>query len=195
MVVSLLSSITWITYGNAHYAGPIKSITVYTIGREVDLPKSSHAHSTNKPSAKPSIPIANVQNNGATTTDLEVGKTANLYSESLPTLNWSVHAPAGQLSSPNKLRRKKVNGLEMLNQGRETEFTDTQLSDITNESWTGSEGSYESDDGESTEEEDRKRIPSQTYLSEHGRQTQPSPPSIPSRNAQNSNRPPVTHPS
>lgn len=33
-----ISVVTWITYGQSNYAGPVKSITVWTVGQEVELP-------------------------------------------------------------------------------------------------------------------------------------------------------------
>jgi hypothetical protein len=89
--VLFLSSLTWIFYGNSHYAGPIKSITVYTIGREVELPKLTSTSSTNRQtphSGKPSEPRGfNGVSGPNATTEIEIGKTANLYSESLRTLD------------------------------------------------------------------------------------------------------------
>ncbi|GAA5878717.1 hypothetical protein JCM3774_000484 [Rhodotorula dairenensis] len=41
--VLLLSSISWVVYGNRNYAGPIKTMTRWTIGAEVDLPSTSSA--------------------------------------------------------------------------------------------------------------------------------------------------------
>ncbi|POY75992.1 hypothetical protein BMF94_1077 [Rhodotorula taiwanensis] len=39
--VLVLSSMTWVVYGNRRYAGPIKTMTRWTIGAEVDLPPTS----------------------------------------------------------------------------------------------------------------------------------------------------------
>lgn len=87
--VLLLSSITWIFYGNSHYAGPIKSITVYTIGREVELPKLASTLSTNRHtphSGRPTEPhVGRAFSRSAATTGIEIGKTANLFSDSLAT--------------------------------------------------------------------------------------------------------------
>lgn len=79
----LLATITWVVYGNSHYAGPIKSITVYTIGREVELPTASYQQSTNRqtPNGATATPFAQNEN------EAEIGKTANLYSASLATVD------------------------------------------------------------------------------------------------------------
>ncbi|KAH9444807.1 hypothetical protein MJO28_013162 [Puccinia striiformis f. sp. tritici] len=39
LVFTLASSIGWITYGSSRYIGPIKSITFWTTGQEVDFPR------------------------------------------------------------------------------------------------------------------------------------------------------------
>lgn len=99
-MVALLSALTWILYGNGHYAGPIKSITVYTIGREIELPKTGYGHSSHKyatpGSAKPAAAAAAIAltpskggDGHGMTTSMGVGKTANLYSASLLTSDWT----------------------------------------------------------------------------------------------------------
>lgn len=136
VVVAILSSLTWVIYGNSHYAGPIKSITVYTVGHEVELPKtrshpSSNRHATPN-SAKPSTPVGI----GLSTTQLEVGKTANLYSESLPSFDWRQRAAAPNASQ---------SGFTEASSAFETDYTGT---DFTNTQATGMTESVISLDGE-----------------------------------------------
>ncbi|GAA97304.1 uncharacterized protein L969DRAFT_14610 [Mixia osmundae IAM 14324] len=67
--VLILATLTWIVYGNSHYAGPIKSVTFWTTGgQEVALPKSA-IHSTSLPGA------------GITSTEVH-GKTAHVFDTS-----------------------------------------------------------------------------------------------------------------
>ena len=82
--VALLATLSWVLYGNSHYAGPIKSITVYTIGREVELPTASYSQSTNRPTPNGVTPTPNFAQNES---EAEIGKTANLYSASLATFD------------------------------------------------------------------------------------------------------------
>jgi hypothetical protein len=35
----LISVVFWFLYGRSHYAGPIKSLTTWTLGYEVEIPK------------------------------------------------------------------------------------------------------------------------------------------------------------
>ncbi|PLW25645.1 hypothetical protein PCANC_28141 [Puccinia coronata f. sp. avenae] len=42
LVFTLASSIGWITYGSSRYIGPIKSITFWTTGQEVDFPRPQY---------------------------------------------------------------------------------------------------------------------------------------------------------
>ncbi|GAA6056973.1 hypothetical protein JCM3770_001993 [Rhodotorula araucariae] len=56
--VLLLSSLAWILYGNAHYAGPIKTTTRWTIGAEVDLPGGGRAKSAKRSRRKSAAAVA-----------------------------------------------------------------------------------------------------------------------------------------
>ncbi|MBW0481071.1 hypothetical protein O181_020786 [Austropuccinia psidii MF-1] len=38
-VIITLSVMAWYLYGRSHYAGPVKSLTIWTVGHEVELPK------------------------------------------------------------------------------------------------------------------------------------------------------------
>lgn len=164
VLVALLSAITWIMYGNAHYAGPIKNITVYTIGREVTLPKSSHSNSTNKPSAKPSTPNSNPQNGtsevvgrrGQTTTDFEPGKTANIFSESIASIEWGQNpAHNGHSHFTSTFGGGGVGDDSQLRTDM-TGVTDTQATGMSeDESWSGSEGDeYTGSESETGSEEE-----------------------------------------
>ncbi|EHS64699.1 uncharacterized protein PGTG_22335 [Puccinia graminis f. sp. tritici CRL 75-36-700-3] len=62
-LVALLAAVSWFLYGRAHYVGPIKSITVWTTGQEVELPRAG---------------------NSIASTEEGVGRRANIYEESIP---------------------------------------------------------------------------------------------------------------
>lgn len=156
LAVFMLSTLTWVLYGNSHYAGPIKSTLVYTIGREVDLPTSQHTPSTQRPSnktpRKASSPLGlngsntnPFENNGATTTDFEIGKTAGFYSESIATANWS---------------RAQEDGTGARSFGPDdSRATETQGTDMTGESYSGSSEEEDDDDYESDDEDDVRSQP------------------------------------
>lgn len=38
-----ISLVFWFLYGRSHYAGPIKSLTTWTLGYEVEIPKQAQA--------------------------------------------------------------------------------------------------------------------------------------------------------
>ncbi|GAA5984441.1 hypothetical protein JCM10908_003347 [Rhodotorula pacifica] len=71
--VLLLSSISWVVYGNRHYAGPIKTMTRWTIGAEVDLPSTSSAGGGVKKSTAA---------NGHATTTAHLGRSAHVWATS-----------------------------------------------------------------------------------------------------------------
>lgn len=152
----LLSSLTWIFYGNSHYAGPIKSITVYTIGREVELPKLTSTGSANRHTphgARPSSPRGlNGFHDPSATTGVEIGKTANLYSESLRTMDFN--APPETTDISNELVTQSWRSTEGASRTghTHTEVTETQMTDYTDYtsdgSYTDSESHSDSDSGE-----------------------------------------------
>ncbi|SCV69196.1 BQ2448_2216 [Microbotryum intermedium] len=49
VIVFLLATLAWVFYGNAHYAGPIKTTTKWTIGAEIELPRSATTYKTPTP--------------------------------------------------------------------------------------------------------------------------------------------------
>lgn len=130
VAVILASSLTWVLYGNSHYAGPIKSITVYTIGREVELPKSTHQTTTNRqtpnsgrPTATPVGVASPGLGVGGATTGVDFGKTANLYSESLVTIEHDQIHDQRQMETWDS-------------RGGISEFTDTQMTGRTDDSYS-----------------------------------------------------------
>lgn len=148
--VLLLSSLTWIFYGNSHYAGPIKSITVYTIGREVELPKLGPSLSTNRHTPNSGRP-SDLQglrgfSGPSATTGVEIGKTANLFSDSLPTVDLGRPLETVDISSGLVTRSWRSNELEGTPEGVGVAATDTQMTDYTEYS---TEGSYTDSEGES----------------------------------------------
>ncbi|KNZ59201.1 hypothetical protein VP01_1785g3 [Puccinia sorghi] len=66
-LVALMAIISWFLYGRAHYVGPIKSITVWTTGQEVELPRAGEGMVSNP-----------------TSTEEAVGRRANVFEESIP---------------------------------------------------------------------------------------------------------------
>jgi len=83
--VYLLSSLAWVVYGNARYAGPIKTTTRWTIGAEVDLRSGSQGgqgtgRSRKKSSAQQQQ--APVRTMGQSTTSEEHGRSAHVWATS-----------------------------------------------------------------------------------------------------------------
>jgi hypothetical protein len=66
-LVALMAIISWFLYGQTHYVGPIKSITVWTTGQEVELPRAGEGIVSNP-----------------TSTEEAVGRRANIFEESIP---------------------------------------------------------------------------------------------------------------
>ncbi|KAI7962709.1 hypothetical protein MJO28_000803 [Puccinia striiformis f. sp. tritici] len=66
-LVALLATVSWFLYGRAHYVGPIKSITVWTTGQEVELPRAGDGIISNP-----------------TSTEEAVGRRANIFEDSIP---------------------------------------------------------------------------------------------------------------
>ncbi|GAA5963162.1 hypothetical protein JCM8115_001040 [Rhodotorula mucilaginosa] len=73
--VLLLSSISWVVYGNRNYAGPIKTMTRWTIGAEVDLPSTSSAGGAG--GVKKSTAV-----NGQASTTAHLGRSAHVWATS-----------------------------------------------------------------------------------------------------------------
>ena len=153
MVVVLLSTLTWVLFGNSHYAGPIKSITVYTIGREVELPKTTYATSThNRATPGSGQPQTPVEGNGLTTTEFEIGKTANLYSESIASCDVGHRSRAAPDGSSRRPRPPPTDtALSAATGATNSAFTDTQMTGMT------SDGSYTDSSGEGDSEEESLR--------------------------------------
>lgn len=90
----VLSTLSWIVYGNAHYAGPIRSITVWTTGHEVGLPSASGSSKkgSRKTGSLNGHPLAAAAGGGGggggvkeKTTSLAKGETAAVFEGSMPT--------------------------------------------------------------------------------------------------------------
>lgn len=114
---------------------------VYAIGREVDLPKFTASHSTHKATPGSGKPVGTpgyLDSPGVHTTEVEIGKTANLYSESLATFE---HYPRTYESNATQLRTGDSYGTET----GWTGVTDTQMTGMTETSWSGSEEDEEAE--------------------------------------------------
>ncbi|KAL8292658.1 hypothetical protein RQP46_001270 [Phenoliferia psychrophenolica] len=81
--VLLLSTLSWVFYGNARYAGPIKTTTRWTIGAEVELPASSTFKTKSLPDE---------------TTSAANGRSAHVFS-SFPTLTTNAFSTQGDYTS------------------------------------------------------------------------------------------------
>ncbi|WAQ81359.1 hypothetical protein PtA15_1A699 [Puccinia triticina] len=93
-LVALLAAVSWFLYGRAHYVGPIKSITVWTTGQEVELPRAGNCAISNP-----------------TSTEEAVGRRANIYEESIPMQATSGSLPRGEnltSASPSTSRINSV---------------------------------------------------------------------------------------
>ncbi|MBW0473251.1 hypothetical protein O181_012966 [Austropuccinia psidii MF-1] len=66
-LVAVMASISWFLYGRCHYVGPIKSITVWTTGQEVELPRAQSGVGSDPSSAEEAA-----------------ARRANVYEESIP---------------------------------------------------------------------------------------------------------------
>lgn len=154
VVVVLLSTLTWVLFGNSHYAGPIKSITVYTIGREVELPKTTYAISThNRATPGSGQPQTPIEGNGLTTTEFEIGKTANLYSESIASCDVARRSRAAPDGPAHRTRpRPTGTGLSAATGATDSAFTDAQMTDST------SDGSYTDSSGDSDTDDESARV-------------------------------------
>lgn len=83
VVATVLASLSWVFYGNSHYAGPIKSITLWTTGREVGLPRAK-SRATRKTKTDENDPTSDVVMDKTTT--MGKGATAAIFEGSLPTV-------------------------------------------------------------------------------------------------------------
>ncbi|SCZ97268.1 BZ3500_MvSof-1268-A1-R1_Chr4-2g07099 [Microbotryum saponariae] len=78
VLVFLLATLAWVFYGNAHYAGPIKTTTKWTIGAEIELPRSATMQKTPTPAGGTNSPV---QALGPRLTESEfLGRTAHVFS-------------------------------------------------------------------------------------------------------------------
>ena len=80
VAAAVLSSLTWVVYGNARYAGPIKSLTLWTTGREVGLPRAKSKSRKTKTTSMNATSVIKDK-----TTTMGKGATAAIFEGSLPT--------------------------------------------------------------------------------------------------------------
>lgn len=85
-LVALMAVASWFLYGRAHYVGPIKSITVWTAGQEVELPRATNAVVSNP-----------------TSTEEAVGRRANVFEESAPIQTTLGSSPRSDHGAPGYL--------------------------------------------------------------------------------------------
>ncbi|GAA6044220.1 hypothetical protein JCM8097_002269 [Rhodosporidiobolus ruineniae] len=150
--VLLLASVTWVIYGNSHYAGPIKTTTRWTIGAEVDLPSTStHGGATAAPPADGARAKRGKSTAAApVTTSFAHGRSAHVWAQSTTGDEGERRVGAGRDGEATV-------GTEMT--GMRTTRTGGTESGMTESGWTEystEDGSYEDDDEEEEDDTDEE---------------------------------------
>lgn len=141
--VLLLSSLAWVVYGNARYAGPIKTTTRWTIGAEVDLRSGSHgAQGTGRSRKKSSAQQHQHEQSGPvmaqSTSSEEHGRSAHVWVTSNGAAAESRSRAAGGESGAWTYASEEA--------GERTGETTTGTETGTGSGWTGTD--YTTSDGE-----------------------------------------------
>ncbi|KPV71547.1 uncharacterized protein RHOBADRAFT_56584 [Rhodotorula graminis WP1] len=166
--VLLLSSLAWVVYGNARYAGPIKTTTRWTIGAEVDLRSGSQgAQGTGRSRKKSSAQQqqqqeAPVRTMGQSTTSEEHGRSAHVWATSNGGAAGESRARAeGDTRDDERSAAWTYASGEV---GERTGETTTGTETGTGSGWSEytSEGDEESTGSEEDEDEEERRSPSRS---------------------------------
>ncbi|GAA6012779.1 hypothetical protein JCM10207_005357 [Rhodosporidiobolus poonsookiae] len=147
--VLLLSSTSWVFYGNAHYAGPIKATTRWTIGAEIDLPSTSSNGATQQ---KKKTTVAN-NGGGHVTTSANHGRSAHVWAQSGADSEYSRQMDRGDETRATGAGTEMTGVTTGRTSGMTSGMTGSEYSEYTDDD----EGSYDESDEDEDEDEEGAR--------------------------------------